>query len=257
MKNLKKRLQQQEVLMGCWLNLGSSLTAELIGYAGFDWALIDLEHGSGNEKDAIAQLQALKSTGTGAIIRVESNDKRRIQRALDIGAEGIMVPQIKTKEDIRTAISGMYYSPEGERGVAKMIRATGFGENFNAYREGSKETILSIVQIETKEALDNVEEIAKMDGVDVLFVGPSDLTMSLGVFGQIEHPEYKNALKKIMEAVKKAGKVAGILLFDPNDFQEYHDLGFRFFACGSDAGFVAQGAKQMLKALHSNKDNKQ
>ncbi|KAB7531503.1 2-dehydro-3-deoxyglucarate aldolase [Flagellimonas olearia] len=257
MKNLKKRLLKGEVLNGCWLNLGSSLTAEIIGQAGFDWVLIDLEHGSGNEKDAISQLQALESSKAGVVIRVESNDKRRIQRALDIGAEGVMVPQVKDSSDVRTAINGIYYSPDGERGVAKMVRATGFGGNFNAYREGTKENILGIFQIETKEALDNVEEIAGMDGVDILFVGPSDLTMSLGIFGQLEHPDYMAAINRIIAAAKKADKIAGILLFDPNDYQHFYDMGVRFFACGSDAGFVVQGAKQMAKALNSHKNANQ
>lgn len=255
MKNLKRLLRHQEILMGCWLNLGSSLTAELIGQAGFDWGLIDLEHGSGNEKDAIAQLQALKASKTGGIVRVESNDKRRIQRALDIGAEGIMVPQIKTKEDVLLALKGMYYPPKGERGVAKMVRASSFGENFNEYKESAKENILSIIQIETREALEEVEEIAQISEVDVLFVGPSDLTMSLGVFGQFKHPVYIDALKKIISAVKKTGKVAGILLFDANDYQEFYDMGFRFFACGSDMGFIAQGARQVAMALNSKKIN--
>ncbi len=253
MKDLKKRLRQGEALNGCWLNLGSPLTAEIIGGAGFDWVLIDLEHGAGNEKDALSQLQALQSSSTGAIVRVESNDKRRIQRALDMGAEGVMCPQVKTTADAQCVINGMYYSPDGERGVAKMVRATGFGKDFDVYRQKSKDNILGIIQIETSEVLNHLDEIAALEGVDVLFIGPSDLTMSLGIFGQLDHPRFLDALQAIITAATKAGKAVGILLFDPEDYRTYYDMGIRFMACGSDATFVAQGAKHMSSALNSKR----
>ncbi len=254
MKNLKKRLQQGEALNGCWLNLGSPLTAEIVGNAGYDWVLIDLEHGAGNEKDALSQLQALQSGTAGVIVRVESTDRRRVQRTLDMGAEGIMCPQIENAADAQIAVDGMHYSPDGKRGVAKMVRATGFGKEFESYRQGSKENILGVIQIETSEALNHLDEIAALDGVDVLFIGPSDLTMSLGIFGQLNHPLYIDALKAIVTAAEKAGKAVGILLFDPGDYKTYYDMGIRFMACGSDATFVAQGAKNMAKALNSNKE---
>jgi 4-hydroxy-2-oxoheptanedioate aldolase len=254
MKNLKKRLQQGEALNGCWLNLGSSLTAEIVGKADFDWVLIDLEHGSGNEKDALSQLQALKSGTSGVIVRVESNDKRRIQRALDMGAEGIMCPQAETVADAQKAVNGMHYAPNGKRGVAKMVRATGFGKDFDSYLKESKDTILGVIQIETAEALEHLDEIAALDGVDVLFIGPSDLTMSLGVFGQLDHPIYVDALKAIVDAATKAGKAVGILLFAPEDYNTYYDMGIRLIACGSDATFVAQGAKNMAESLNSKRN---
>lgn len=254
MKNLKKRLQDGQALNGCWLNLGSSLTAEIVGNAGFDWVLIDLEHGAGNEKDMLAQLQALQSSNTKAIVRVERNDKSRIQHALDMGAEGIMCPQIETVADSQNVVSAMYYSPDGNRGVAKMVRATGFGGEFDLYRQKLKENILGIIQIETTKALDQLDEIASLDGVDVLFIGPSDLTMSLGIFGQFDHPRYLDALNAITAAATKAGKATGILLFDPKDYETYYNMGIRFMACGSDATFVAQGAKHMAKALNSERN---
>ena len=253
MKNLKVRLKNGEALNGCWLNLGSSLTAEIVGQAGFDWVLIDLEHGSGNEKDALLQLQALQASSTGAIIRVESNDKRRIQRALDMGAEGIMCPQIETPADAEKVIDGLYYAPDGKRGVAKMVRATSFGKNFDSYRTKSKENILGVIQIETTEALNHLDEIAALEGVDVLFVGPSDLSMSLGIFGQLDHPKYISALKAIIAAANKAGKAVGILLFNPDDYKTYYDMGIRLIACGSDATFVSQGSLKMAESLNSQK----
>ncbi|MRI02233.1 2-dehydro-3-deoxyglucarate aldolase [Kriegella sp. EG-1] len=254
MKNLKKKLNNGEALHGCWLNLGNSLTAEIVGMAGFDWVLIDLEHGSGNEKDLLSQLQALNSGNAGVIVRVESNDRRRIQRTLDMGAEGIMCPQIENAEDAKKVVRGMYYAPDGKRGVAKMVRTTGFGKSFENYRRDLKKNILGVIQIETSEALRHLDEIANIEGVDVLFIGPSDLTMSLGIFGQLDHPIYLEAIKSIVTAAQKAGKSVGILLYNPEDYKRYYDMGIRFIACGSDATFVAFGAKQMAKNLNSYKN---
>jgi 4-hydroxy-2-oxoheptanedioate aldolase len=251
MKNLKSRLRQGETLNGCWLNLGTSITAEIVGLAGFDWVLIDLEHGSGTEKDVLYQLQALQHTPTAPIIRVESNQKQRIHRVLDMGAEGVMCPRITSVEEALDVVNGLHYPPHGKRGVAKMIRATGFGKNFNDYYRDASDNILGIVQIETVEVLDHLDAIAALDGIDVLFIGPSDLTMALGIFGQFDHALYQDALRATVNAAEKAGKATGILLFNPDDYQTYRNLGIRFIACGSDATFVAEGARNMANKLNA------
>jgi 4-hydroxy-2-oxoheptanedioate aldolase len=249
MKNLKKRLQQGETLNGCWLNLGSPLTAEIVGLSGFDWVLIDLEHGAGTEKDVLAQLQALESTPTAAFVRVESSDSARISRVLDMGAAGVMCPKVNNAIEAKKVINGLHYPPFGNRGVAKMVRATGFGQNFQAYYDASKESLLGIIQIETVEALNHLDEIAALEGVDVLFIGPADLSMELGIFGQFDNPIFIDALQRIIQAAQKAGKSTGILFFNPDDYQKYHDMGIRFIACGADATFVADGARAMAKKL--------
>jgi 4-hydroxy-2-oxoheptanedioate aldolase len=249
MKNLKQRLKQGETLNGCWLNLGSSLTAEIVGQAGFDWVLIDLEHGAGVEKDVLAQFQALESTPTAAIVRVESAESPRISRILDMGAEGIMCPKVDNAREAKKVVNGLHYPPFGNRGVAKMVRATQFGLNFNSYYAASRDNILGIVQIETLEALDNLDAIAAVEGVDVLFIGPADLSMAMGIFGQFDHPTFTTALDNIIAAAKKAEKTIGILLFNPNDYDKYHKMGIQFIACGSDATFVAEGARVMAKKL--------
>jgi 4-hydroxy-2-oxoheptanedioate aldolase len=254
MKNLKKRLLQGETLNGCWLNLGSPLTAEIVGQAGFDWVLIDLEHGAGVEKDVLAQLQALESTNTAPIVRVESAESARISRVLDMGAEGVMCPKVDTAAEANKVINGLHYPPFGNRGVAKMVRTTQFGLNFNAYYEASRDNILGIVQIETLEALDNLDTIAAVDGVDVLFIGPADLSMAMGIFGQFDHPRFVDALNKIVEAAQKANKAVGILIFNTDDYDKYHSMGIHFIACGSDATFVAEGARLMAKKLNGFKE---
>ncbi|QDK78654.1 2-dehydro-3-deoxyglucarate aldolase [Spirosoma sp. KCTC 42546] len=250
MKNLKQRLKQGETLNGCWLNLGSSLTAELVGQAGFDWVLIDLEHGAGSEKDVLYQLQALEHTTAGAIVRVESAESQRIHRVLDMGAEGVMCPKISSPEEAQKVVNGLHYPPHGNRGVAKMVRATGFAQNFAQYYEDARETILGIVQIETVAVLDHLDAVAAIDGVDVLFIGPADLSMELGIFGQFDHPRFKEALQETVNAAQKAGKSTGILFFNPNDYQTYHELGIRLIACGADATFVADGARSLAQKLN-------
>ena len=253
MKNLKKRLKQGETLTGCWLNLGSPLTAEIVGQAGFDWVLIDLEHGAGVEKDVLSQLQALESSTSAVLVRVESAESPRISRILDMGAEGIMCPKVDNALEAKKVINGLHYPPFGNRGVAKMVRATQFGLNFNTYYDESRDNILGIVQIETLEALDNLDEIAAVEGVDILFIGPADLSMAMGIFGQFDHPTFTDALNKIVQAAQKANKAIGILIFNPDDYDKYHNMGIRFIACGSDATFVAEGARNMAKKLNGFK----
>ncbi|AQG80204.1 HpcH/HpaI aldolase family protein [Spirosoma montaniterrae] len=249
MKNLKKRLQQGETLNGCWLNLGSPITAEIVGLAGFDWVLIDLEHGAGSERDVVFQLQALEHTPTAALVRVESSEPQRIHRILDMGAEGIMCPKITDAAGAQRVVNGLHYPPHGNRGVAKMVRATGFGQHFDSYYQQARETVLGVVQIETVAVLDHLDEVAAIEGVDVLFIGPADLSMELGIFGQFDHPRFKEALQETVNAAQKAGKATGILFFNPADYQRYHDLGIRLIACGADATFVADGARSLAKTL--------
>jgi 4-hydroxy-2-oxoheptanedioate aldolase len=251
MKQLKKRLQQGATLHGCWLNLGSAVTAEIVGLAGFDWVLIDLEHGAGSEKDVYNQLQALEHTPAAAIVRIESAQRQRIHRILDMGAEGIMCPRITNTAEAAAVASGLHYPPDGTRGVAKMVRATSFGQNFQNYYQQAKENIVGIVQIETLEALEHLDAIAALDGIDVLFIGPADLTMALGIFGQFDHPLYIDAVKATVNAANKAGKTTGILFFNADEYARYSSMGIRLIACGADATFVADAARKMVHTLQT------
>jgi 4-hydroxy-2-oxoheptanedioate aldolase len=160
-----------------------------------------------------------------------------------------MCPKINNLSEAKKVVNGLHYPPMGQRGVAKMVRATQFAQNFQSYYETSQENILGIVQIETKEALSHLDEIAHLDGVDVLFIGPADLTMELGIFGQFDHPVYLEAVENTIAAATKAGKATGILFFNPEEYTKYHQMGIRFIACGADATFVADGAKAMVKKL--------
>ncbi len=253
--NLKQRLKNGEAVHGCWLNTGSPLTAEIVGLSGFDWVLIDLEHGAGSEAALMPVLQALEHTGITPVVRVESAEGPRIQRVLDMGAKGIMCPKIATPEDAVKLGKGLHYPPFGTRGVAKMVRATGFGKNFQSYYDSSRDNILGVAQIETTSVLNHLDAVAQTDGIDVLFIGPADLSMELGIFGQFDHPLFVEAMRETINAAGKAQKAVGILFFNPDDYNRYYNLGIRFLACGSDATFVADGARRLSDQLNQFRSN--
>ncbi len=257
MKNIKARIYNGETLIGCWLNLASSLTAEIVGMSGFDWVLIDIEHGSGSEGRVLQQLQALEHTPAAAIVRVESYQRQRFHRILDFGAEGIMCPRIQTPAEARQAVKAIRYPPEGIRGVARMVRATNFGSDFGEYFTHHKKNLVCIIQIETEEILDSLDTVAATDGIDVLFVGPMDLSIALGVFGQPDHPKFIDAIRATADAATKEGKAAGILLQKPEEFEKYYELGFRFIACGSDSSFVKDGAYKTIERVNELKRSRE
>jgi 4-hydroxy-2-oxoheptanedioate aldolase len=250
MKNLKEKLSAGEAVHGCWLNSGSAINAEIVGNAGFDWVVIDLEHGIGTENNLVNQLQALSGSTTIKIVRVEALVRQRVSRVLEFGADGILFPQIQNFQEAQQAISFMRYPPDGVRGMANMIRATDFGQSFEEYYAGFKDNVLGVVQIETLESLNHLDEIANIDGVDVLFVGPADMSLALGVFRQFDHPRYVETLEKVRDAAAKAGKATGTLLRHAGEYEKYYKLGYRMIGCGADSVFVLQGAKNMAGELN-------
>ncbi len=254
MKQIKERLRDGEIVHGCWINMGSLTAAEIIGYAGFDWVLIDLEHGAGDTGVLYEQLQVLHSANTAVFVRTDELARNKVQRILDAGATGIMFPQLKTEEEAGYAASLMYYPPKGIRGMAKMVRATGFGAHADDYLASLADKLVGVVQIETTEALENIDAIAATEGVDVLFVGPNDLSLALNIFGQLQHPKFQEALKAVAAACRTYGKTAGVLLQDPGEYKMYSDLGYRFLACGADGTFVYKGAKEMVRALEAKRN---
>jgi 4-hydroxy-2-oxoheptanedioate aldolase len=249
MKTIKQRILSGEVVYGCWINMGSLVSTEIVGRAGFDWVLIDLEHGAGNDTTMYHQLQVLENTGPTAIVRTDELSRNRVQRILDAGAGGIMFPQLQKAEEADLAVKLMYYPPKGIRGMAKSVRAHAFGRNSADYISGLENNLISIIQIETVQAVEDIDAIAATPGVDVLFVGPSDLSLAYGIFGQLHHPVYQRAIRDVASAAKKNGKMAGALLQDPEEHAMYYDLGYRFLACGADGYFVSKGADELIKRL--------
>ena len=250
MKNLREKLNAGEAVHGCWLNSGSEINAEIVGKAGFDWVVLDLEHGIGTENNLINQLQALSGSTTIKIVRVEALVRQRVSRVLELGADGVLFPQIQNSQEAEQAISFMRYPPDGVRGMANMIRATDFGQSFEEYYTGYKDNVLGVIQIETLESLNHLDEIASIDGVDVLFVGPADMSLALGVFRQFDHPRYIETLERVRDAARKAGKATGTLLRHAGEYEKYYKLGYRLLGCGADSVFVLQGALAMAKELN-------
>jgi len=247
--NLKQRILSGETVHGSWVNLGSLVSAEIMGRSGFDWLLIDLEHGAGNDTTMYQQLQVLEGTYATPIVRTDELSRAKVQRILDAGATGIMFPQVQNKEEARMAVDMMYYPPRGIRGMAKMVRATGFGKNADEYIASLDQHLVGIMQVENINAVKDIDGIASIPGVDVLFVGPSDLSLALGIFGQFDKPAYQQAIAAVAAAAKKYGKSAGVLLQNINEYEIYHQLGFRFLACGADGSFVARSAEALAKQM--------
>jgi 4-hydroxy-2-oxoheptanedioate aldolase len=247
----RARVLAGEFLAGMWLNLGSPVTAEMAGLIGFDWVLLDHEHGTGSDTTIAHQLQAVAATPAVALVRIAANDPVRVKRVLDAGAHGVMAPYVSTPAEAQALASAMRYPPRGVRGVAKMTRSTGFGATFDDYFAHAHEWLVTVTQIETEEAVGHAGAIAAIDGVDVLFVGPMDLTTSLGIAGDYEHPRAVEAFRHVAGAAKAAGKAAGILLGDPAHVTMCRELGFTFVALGSDGGSASAGMRQALAELRS------
>jgi 4-hydroxy-2-oxoheptanedioate aldolase len=249
--DLHPRLQAGETLYGTFAGLGSPVATELIGRAGFDWVIIDLEHGVGTEADLLAHLHALGATPTAALVRPQSGERLRIGRALDLGAHGIMVPRVDLPDQAREAVSFMRYPPDGGRGLALSTRGAGLGELGHTDIQVINRRILGIIQIESPSAVEHAPEIASIDGVDVLFVGPTDLSHSLGVPGRFDDRGYLAALERVTTAAEAAGKAAGILLRNASALPSHRDLGFRFIGLGSDGAFISDGARAALDATRT------
>ena len=241
---------QTKTLAGTFLNLGSANSVEIAGQLGFDWLLIDLEHGSGSWSELRSQLQALSGSQTAPIVRVRSADPDAVKFVLDSGAAGVMFPWISSPEDAAAAVSSVKYPPVGKRGVAQGIRATDYGRNWQQYFHEANENTLVVVQIETPEAVARAQQIAGTDGVDVLFVGPLDLSVNLGCPGDFSGQRFRDQLAAVVEACHQHGKTAGVLS-RPDFVAEHVELGFRFVALGSDIGAVTSGLSANLQCLKS------
>lgn len=249
MENVKNKfkagLASGELQAGLWASSCSNIVTEVLGNSGADWVLIDTEHTANDISIVLTQLQALSSGTAAPIVRPAWNDKVLIKRYLDIGAQSLLIPYVQNVEEARAAVAATRYPPEGIRGVAGSTRASAFGRNRGYLHTASEETAL-IVQIETGEALQEIEAIANVDGVDGVFIGPSDLSASLGHINNAEHEDVQTAIKSAISTLKSVGKPAGILAFNPDHAKRYIDWGFQFVAIGSDLGFVVKGADAMV-----------
>src|SRR5438105_14424199 len=240
----KHGLRAGKAQIGLWSSLSSSYTVEVIAGAGFDWLLLDMEHSPSDLENLLAQLQAAAPYPTHPVVRVPWNDMVTIKRVLDVGAQSLLVPYVSSAEEANAALSYTRYPPKGVRGVAGTTRATRFGR-VKDYAKRAHEEICLLVQVETQAALDNIEAICAIEGVDGVFVGPADLHASLGYTGEIANPKVVPMIDDAIRRIRKAGKAPGILTPSESDARRWLDCGALFVAVGADVGILARGAEAL------------
>jgi 4-hydroxy-2-oxoheptanedioate aldolase len=230
--------------IGLWCSLSSNLAIESVAGSGFDWLLIDTEH-SPNEIDMVlTQLQACAAYPSHPIVRPAWNDMVLAKRFLDIGAQTLLIPYVQTEEEAANAVAYTRYPPQGVRGVAAATRASRFAR-VKDYAQRAAEEICVLVQIETRQGLDNLERIAKVDGVDGVFIGPGDLAADLGHIGNIPHPEVQSAVEDAIRRIRACGKAPGILMGDEKLARRYIELGCLFTAVGADIVMLARESEKL------------
>ncbi len=245
---LRRRVLAGELTIGAFVNLGSAVAAELVARAGFDWVVIDLEHGSGTEADLYPQLLAVQTTSTAAVVRVPLASRLPVGRTLDAGADGLMIPRLEALAEVTETLTWMRYPPDGIRGVAGATRGAGYATlPHEQLATAVNPSLLGVFQVESPIAVEAAGSIAALDGVDVLFVGPADLSHSMGIPGQFDSPRFLAALDAVVAAADTHGKATGILLQDPSAVEAHVRRGFRFIAVGSDSGYVTNGAARFAR----------
>ena len=236
--------------LGTFIGTASATTAEVCAAAGFDWLLLDLEHGAGGEEQVRDVVPAAGSYGVPTVVRVESAERIRMGRVLDLGAAGVMLPRMDSAGQVAEAIGHLRYPPQGDRGVATYNRACRFGLDPAALDRANDE-VLVVVQIESRAAVEAVDEIAAVDGVDVLFIGPRDLSHDLGVPGDVAAPAFVQAADTVLAAAKRHGRGAGLLVNDGVAAATRLNQGWTYLAIGSDATLLAAAGRTALTAARA------
>jgi len=237
--------------LGTWLSLGSPVIAELAGLCGFDWLLIDLEHGAVGESALFASLQALRGSRSAVIVRVGAPHPDLIQRALDWGADGIMVPHVDTVEQAHAAVRAARFTPHGTRGFSRSVRALDYG----MAQEPPSAAPLVLAQIESVAAVSHADDLAAVEGIDVLFVGPADLSFELKATGA--PLAYTECLRRVAEAARAAGKQAGILNRNAQDAAALHAQGYTVQAIDSDLAILRQRYRDLVSGFSATPEKRQ
>lgn len=240
----KAALAAHQVQIGCWSALASPISTEVLGLAGFDWLVLDGEHAPNDISTFIPQLMALKGSLSAPVVRVPTNDAVIMKRLLDIGFYNFLIPFVETDEEARQAVAATRYPPLGIRGVSVSHRANMFGTVPDYFAQSDK-NITILVQIESQAGLDNIDQIAATEGVDGIFVGPSDLAAALGHLGNAGHPEVQQAIRHIFARAKAQGKPSGILAPVEADARRYLEWGATFVAVGSDLGLFRAASQKL------------
>lgn len=242
----KHAIAEGKLQIGLWSSLCSSIAAEIVSDSGFDWLLLDTEHSPNEIPGLLSQLQAVELGTATPIIRPAWNDAVLAKRCLDIGAQTLLFPYVQNAEEAKAAVASTRYPPQGIRGVSVAARASRYGR-VPGYLGKANSEICVLVQVETREAMNELEAIAAVEGVDGVFIGPSDLAASLGHLGNPAHPEVQAAIKDAVTRLKKVGKPAGILTGVEDEVRRYIEWGYLFVAVGSDVGVLASNTAALAK----------
>lgn len=245
--HLKAALKAHKQQIGLWLDMAEALPAEIAGGAGFDWLVIDGEHGPNDLRSILAQLQALAASPSEIVVRPPIGETWVIKQLLDIGARNLLVPMVDKPEQALDLVRAVRYPPKGVRGLgAAVARVSGFNA-IPDYVDNAADEICLIVQAETMTAIDNIEAIAAVDGVDAIFIGPADLSADMGFLGRMEAPEVQEVIDKAILRIVKAGKAAGILTFSESLNRHYLDLGASLVAVGADVTEFSAALKALAR----------
>ena len=245
--HFKAALKAGERQIGLWTALRDSAGIEMLAACGYDWLLIDNEHAPITAPETLSLMQAAAPYPVSTVVRPGWNDQVEIKRLLDAGAQTILVPYVQTPEEAEAAVRAMHYPPRGVRGVAGATRASRYGA-VTGYAQNASDEICLLVQVETADALERLEDIAAVDGVDGIFIGPSDLAASMGHPGNVAHPEVKSAVVDAIARISKAGLPPGILSLDPGLLQDAADAGAKFIAMDVDMAMLRRAALDARKA---------
>ena len=243
----KAALQCGEQKIGLWLGLGEATTAELCAQAGFDWLLVDGEHGPNDLRSILDQLRALAPYEAATVVRPPSDDRVLLKQYLDIGAQSLLVPMIESGEQAREIVKSVHYAPDGMRGVGAALARASLYNTVADYLGTANEEICLLLQVESRAGIEALDDILAVDGVDGVFIGPADLAADMGFRGKPGASDVQSVVTDALNRIRAAGKAAGILSSDPALLQQYKDLGVEFLAVGSDVGVFMNG----LKALRS------
>ena len=247
---LKNKLRRGVPTIGTWLTLAHPALAEMAANAGFDWVAVDLEHSSITLRECEDMIRVLDLGGTTPLVRLTANDPDLVKRVMDSGARGIIVPSVSTPDEAKLAVEAVYYPPRGRRGVG-LARAHGYGADFAGYLKRLEREAVVVAMIENAQGVENAEKILAVDGIDAYFLGPYDLSASLGLAGKTSHPKVEKAIAKVRAAGKRAGKPGGIHVVEPDPAALKRRLkeGFRFVAYSLETRIYDTGLRAALRAV--------
>ena len=247
---VKKALVEKKLCVGTWIQIGHPAVAEILANVGFDWIAADCEHADIDVENFTNIARAMHGRGVAPMVRVRENDTLAIRQMLDAGAQGVIVPLVNSADEARKAVAAAKYPPQGIRGFA-FCRANDWGKNFEDYANRANQQVAVVVMIESKQAVENIDEILAVDGVDGIFIGPYDMSGSYGVTGQTAHPLIQSACAKVVDACDRHGKSAGlhVVRLDEASIKKAKNDGFTFIALGVDTVFLDQEARMALSCI--------